>query len=126
MFAAHDIGRELTGMSTQLDAHPVLLNIVPEGLGSSAMTGHGGLTVCHGIDDVDAIQALDAVEIALVDRIDAQIPALAIGLGPAAFGDRSACWLGLVDDPAPAPIAGLTEHMPYALAQLACGWIACN
>ena len=43
-FAAHDIGRELAGMSAQLDAHPVLLDFVAEDLGSSASTGRCGLT----------------------------------------------------------------------------------
>jgi len=43
-FAAHDIGRELQGMSKQLDAHPVLLDFVAEDLGSSAVTGRCGLS----------------------------------------------------------------------------------
>lgn len=43
-FAAHDIGRELQGMSDQLDAHPVLLDFVADNLGSSAATGRCGLT----------------------------------------------------------------------------------
>jgi hypothetical protein len=33
-FAAHDIGRELAGMSAQLDAHPVLPDLVAGDLGS--------------------------------------------------------------------------------------------
>jgi len=43
-FAAHDIGRELAGMSDLLDAHPVLLDVVAEDLGSSAATGRCGLS----------------------------------------------------------------------------------
>lgn len=43
-FAAHDIGRELQGMSVLLDAHPVLLDFVADDLGSSATTGRCGLT----------------------------------------------------------------------------------
>lgn len=43
-FAAHDIGRELQGMSDLLDAHPVLLDFVADDLGTSASTGRCGLT----------------------------------------------------------------------------------
>lgn len=43
-FTEHDIGRELAGMSAQLDAHPVLLDFVADDLGSSAATGRCGLT----------------------------------------------------------------------------------
>jgi IS5 family transposase len=43
-FAEHHIGRELAGMSAQLDAHPVLLDFVADDLGSSAATGRCGLT----------------------------------------------------------------------------------
>ena len=43
-FAAHDIGRELAGMSAQLDAHPGLLDFVAADLGSGATTGRCGLT----------------------------------------------------------------------------------
>ncbi|HYW75624.1 MAG TPA: ISNCY family transposase [Gammaproteobacteria bacterium] len=43
-FAQHEIGRELRGMSEQLDAHPELLDFVAEDLGGSAATGRGGLS----------------------------------------------------------------------------------
>jgi IS5 family transposase len=44
-FAAHDIGRELEGMSALLDAQPEPLNGVAGDLGSDATTGRLGMTV---------------------------------------------------------------------------------
>lgn len=43
-FAAHEIGRELEGMSTLLDAHPECLEGVAEDLGAQARTGRYGMT----------------------------------------------------------------------------------
>ena len=48
-FAAHDIGRELQGMSNQLDAHPMLLDLVADDLGSSAATRRCGLTAAAAL-----------------------------------------------------------------------------
>ncbi|MGN8160824.1 ISNCY family transposase [Salinisphaera sp. SWV1] len=44
VFADHEIGIELQGMSRLLDAHPVLLDFVADDLGSDATTGRCGMT----------------------------------------------------------------------------------
>src|SRR5699024_5696108 len=57
------------------------------------------------IDDVDVINTLDAVEIALVNRVHAQVARLAVGSGAAALGDGHARRLGLVDPAPPTLVA---------------------
>src|SRR5699024_7117276 len=79
---------------------------------------HGAdeLILCLRIDDVDVISALDAVEIALVNRVHAQIARLTIGFGTAALGDGDACGPGLVDPAPPTLIArAVTQVVELAI-----------
>ena len=50
----------------------------------------------HLIDRIDMVDTLHPIQIALVDRIDAQIPRLAIGLGLPAFAEAGNRGTGLV------------------------------
>ena len=68
------------------------------------------------IDEVDVVEALDAVEIALVDRIDAQEAGAALGARLAPFADVDLDRAGLVHAASVAPIGlGLSEVVEVAV-----------
>ena len=59
------------------------------------------------VDEVEVVEALDAVEVSLVDRIDPQVAGLSEGLGPAPLADGDVHGAGRRGHrPAPALIAG--------------------
>jgi len=93
------------------------------------------------VDEVDVIKPLDAVEIALVDGVDAQEARLAVGAGLAALADLDRVGPGLgegaaqvlvtrsapqvvevaVGDAGQALVTRVAEPVPGALAELAGG-----
>ena len=93
------------------------------------------------VDEIDVVEALDAVEVALMDRVDAQEAGTAVGMGFAALADGDLDRLGLVDGAALAPVssrapevvemavgdagqaleAGIAEHRVGPLTELAGG-----